>query len=97
MYTEYCYVSHVQTERESDLPTAVRYLTSDGSIAKTIRTCISLQIHPTEVLPIPVYSNVVCKCRLSFLIKNGVALCDLIVLHMNCTIVKSCLCAQERV
>ena len=38
-----------QSERGRDLATAVRYLTSDRSIASTIRKCLSLQINPTEV------------------------------------------------
>jgi hypothetical protein len=39
----------LQTESGNDLPTAVRYLTSDVAIARTIRTCLSLQIQPAEV------------------------------------------------
>ena len=42
-------LSLLQTESGSDVPTAVRYLTSDVAIARTIRTCLSLQIQPAEV------------------------------------------------
>ncbi|CAI8034542.1 hypothetical protein GBAR_LOCUS19438 [Geodia barretti] len=44
-------IQHFETESGSDLPTAVRYLTSDVAIARTIRTCLSLQIQPAEFDP----------------------------------------------